>query len=246
MHHRTVTSHGTALRGSPCMGHGEAASSPLFWRHETSRNLLRAQLTRPLLRTRTSVTAGLGWNIIQVGTSTVRSLGNSCVCSGIEEDRGWVIASLHLLENPSPLNEWRTTRVFPWRLSEAYQWNDKTKTKTLVQLGAGVPAIRENEQCISRSTGLNGAKWNQVELLLLVRVILQDLAGKLLQTAAMDRMLIPSPALTHWHLASGIFSCLLKHGANLPPSPGAALTSAPHSRQRRAGSFLLARGVKPM
>lgn len=119
MHHRTVTSHGTALRGNPvCMGH---ASNNLFWRHETSRNLLRAQLTRPLLGTRTSVTAGLGWNIIQVGTSTVRSRGNSCVCSGIGGDGGWVIASLHLLESPSPLNEWRTTRVLPWRLSEAYQ-----------------------------------------------------------------------------------------------------------------------------
>lgn len=235
--------HCTEGQSSLCLRHGEAASSHWLWRHESSRKLLRAQLTRPLLKTRTSVTADLGWDIVQVGTRTVRSLGNS---SGIGGDRGWVMASLHLLESFSPLNEWSTLSVLPWRLSEAYQWNDKTKNETLVQLGAGVAVIRESEQCISRSTGLNGAKWNQVELLLLVRVILQDLAGKLFPTAAMDRMLIPSPALTHWHFASGIFSCLLKHGANLPPSPGAALTSAPHSRQRRAGSFLLARGVKPM
>lgn len=47
--------------------------------------MLRAQLTRPLLRTRSSVTAGLGWNIIQVGTRLVRSLGNSSVFSGTGE-----------------------------------------------------------------------------------------------------------------------------------------------------------------
>lgn len=210
--------HCTEGQFSLCLRHGEAAPSRLFGRHETSRKLLRAQLTRPLLRTRTSVTAGSGWNTIQVGTRIARSLRNSCVCSGIGGDRGWIIASLHLLESPSPLSECRTMSVLPWRLSEAYQWNDKTKTKTLVQLGAGVPVMRESEQSISSSAGLNGAKWNQVELLLLVRVILQDLAGKLLQATAMDRMLIPSPALSHWHFASGIFSCLLEHGASLPLS----------------------------
>lgn len=72
----------------------------MFWRHETSRKLLRAQLTRPLLRTRAIVTAGLGWDTIQV----VRSLGNSTV-SGTGGGRGWVIASLYLLESSSPLNE---------------------------------------------------------------------------------------------------------------------------------------------
>lgn len=152
---------------SPWMRHGEAAPS-LFWRQENSRKLLRAQLGRPLLRTRTSVTAGLGWNIIQAGTRLVRALGIALCAWELGEIKA---GELHLCTSWRALLHSESITVLPWRLSAAFQWNDKTKNEIWVQLGAGarVPVMRESELCISRSAGLNGAKWNQVALLLLLR-----------------------------------------------------------------------------
>lgn len=58
-----------------------------FGGDETSRKLLRAQLTR-VIKPRTSATAGLKWNIIQVKTWLVIPLGDGCVCSGSGGLRG--------------------------------------------------------------------------------------------------------------------------------------------------------------
>lgn len=83
-----------------------------------------------------------------------------------------------------------------------------------------VLVARQSEQCVSRSIGLNGAKRNQAALLLLARVILQDVAGKLLRSTAMDSTLVLCPALSPIGIFQMAFSlCLLKHGASLPPFP---------------------------
>ena len=79
-----------------------------FGGDETNRKLVSAQLTRGTkFRTRTSMTAGLKWNMIQVKTWTwlINPLGDGCISSGSGGVRGWVIAFLYLLERPSLHND---------------------------------------------------------------------------------------------------------------------------------------------